>query len=404
MGAAGRRRLPEKCDSVEEPASSPGSPAVTDLQDRLRGALPLIERGADAADGDAAFPAGSVDALARAGLLGLTLSEEVGGLGGGPTALAEVVSAVAGACGSTSMVYLMHLSAAAVVAAAPPADGGDALLADLASGARLGTLAFSEKGSRSHFWAPVSRAEPAGDDGVRIVADKSWVTAASHADVYVASCLTADADGPTDTDLYVVDRRASGVEVAGGFEGLGLRGNDSAPVKLDVEVAHGARLGPAAGGFGLMMQVVLPWFCLGNAAVSLGLSRAALDAAVAHAAGNRFEHLDAKIADLPTVRAYLAKAWTDLAAHEALLRETATRVERQDPEAMVAVLATKAGCNEVALRVTETALRVSGGAGFSRQVPVDRPYRDARAGFVMAPTSDALFDFAGRALCGLDLF
>ena len=71
---------------------------------------------------------------------------------------------------------------------------------------------------------------------------------------------------------------------------------------------------------------------------------------------------------------------------------------------MLAVLGTKAGCNEATLRITETALRVTGGAGFSKQVGIDRPYRDARAGFVMAPTADALFDFAGRALCGMDLF
>ena len=71
---------------------------------------------------------------------------------------------------------------------------------------------------------------------------------------------------------------------------------------------------------------------------------------------------------------------------------------------MLAVLGTKAGCNEATLRITETALRVTGGAGFSKQVGVDRPYRDARAGFVMAPTADALFDFTGRALCGMDLF
>jgi alkylation response protein AidB-like acyl-CoA dehydrogenase len=71
---------------------------------------------------------------------------------------------------------------------------------------------------------------------------------------------------------------------------------------------------------------------------------------------------------------------------------------------VLAVLATKAGCNEMAIAVTETALRVSGGAAFSKQVGIDRPYRDARAGFVMAPTSDALYDFAGRALCGMDLF
>ena len=49
-------------------------------------------------------------------------------------------------------------------------------------------------------------------------------------------------------------------------------------------------------------------------------------------------------------------------------------------------------------------MRIAGGAGFSKQLGIDRPARDARAGFVMAPTSDALFDFLGKGLCGMDLF
>jgi alkylation response protein AidB-like acyl-CoA dehydrogenase len=222
--------------------------------------------------------------------------------------------------------------------------------------------------------------------------------------VLVASTRSAGATSPNESDLYCVERTAPGVVVAGQFEGLGLRGNDSAPMRLDVDVVDGDRLGDEKGGFALMMQVVLPWFNLGNAAVSVGLARAALAAATTHVAGARLSHLDAKLADLPTIRAYVAKAWTDLAAHEAFLRETARRVEQPDEGTPLAVLGAKAACNEMALRVTETALRVAGGAGFSKQVGIDRPYRDARAGFVMAPTSDALYDFAGRALCGMDLF
>lgn len=374
-----------------------------DLQDRLAAALPTVRAGADAADADAKFPAESVRALADAGLMGLTLPTEVGGLGAGPVELVAAVSAVAAECGSTAMVHLMHLASAMVTAAAPPTAGGAELLADMAAGTALGTLAFSEKGSRSHFWAPVSKAV-AADGAVRIRADKSWVTSASNADVYITSTLAPGATAATESDLYVVPRISDGVSIAGRFDGLGLRGNDSAPVRLDVEVPTGARLGAHGTGFALMMEVVLPWFSLGNSAVSLGLARAALERAIGHASAARFDHLDSALSDLPTIRAYLAKAWTDLSAHEALLRETAARVAEPDDTTVLAVLATKAGCNEAALRVTETALRVTGGAGFSRQVGVDRPYRDARAGFVMAPTSDALFDFTGRALCGLDLF
>lgn len=374
-----------------------------DLQDRLAAALPTVRAGADAADADAKFPAESVRALADAGLMGLTLPTEVGGLGAGPVELVAAVSAVAAECGSTAMVHLMHLASAMVAAAAPPTAGGAELLAGMADGTTLGTLAFSEKGSRSHFWAPVSKAV-AADGAVRIRADKSWVTSASNADVYITSTLAPAATAATESDLYVVPRISDGVSIAGRFDGLGLRGNDSAPVRLDVEVPTGARLGAHGTGFALMMEVVLPWFSLGNSAVSLGLARAALERAIGHASAARFDHLDSALSDLPTIRAYLAKAWTDLSAHEALLRDTAARVAEPDDTTVLAVLATKAGCNEAALRVTETALRVTGGAGFSRQVGVDRPYRDARAGFVMAPTSDALFDFTGRALCGLDLF
>jgi len=239
---------------------------------------------------------------------------------------------------------------------------------------------------------------------VSIRADKSWVTSARTADVYVVSALSVGSEAPTETDLYIVDRTAPGVDVLWSFDGVGLRGNDSAPVRLDVEVGDDAKLGDDKAGFGLMMQVVLPWFSLGNSAVSLGLARAALEAAISHASGSRFEHLDSSLADLPTIRAYLAKGWADLAAHEALLRETAARVASPDDGTVLAVLVTKAACNEAALRITDIAGRVAGGAGFSKQVGIERFARDARAGFVMAPTSDTLFDFAGRAICGMDLF
>jgi alkylation response protein AidB-like acyl-CoA dehydrogenase len=373
-----------------------------DLSTRLEACLPVIREHAAAVDADAVFPKAAMEALAAQGLLGLTLPEGVGGLGATPDQYATALSSVAQACGSTAMVYLMHLSAANVLAAATPTGHPD-VLAAMADGSRLGTLAFSESGSRSHFWAPVSRLEPA-DGGWTLGADKSWVTSAGEADVWVTSTLAAGADGPTDSELYLVHREAPGVSVVGRFDGLGLRGNDSAPARLDVTVTEGDRLGDPTGGFGLMMQVVLPWFAVGNAAVSVGLARGALDAAIAHVSAARLAHLGTAIADLPTVRAYVAKAWTSLAAHEALLRDTARRMAAPDEGTVLAVLATKAGCNEMALDVTETALRVSGGAAFSKQVGIDRPYRDARAGFVMAPTSDALFEFAGRALCGMELF
>ena len=153
--------------------------------DALQQVVEVAAEHAARVDADGVFPAEAVGALRGSGLLGLTLPEEVCGLGAGPVEFTEVVGALAGACGSTAMIYLMHTAAAVTVAAAPP-PGMPHLLSAMAAGESLGTLAFSETGSRSHFWAPVSTAAADGDT-VELRADKSWVTSAGYADVYVVS-------------------------------------------------------------------------------------------------------------------------------------------------------------------------------------------------------------------------
>src|SRR6185436_7324655 len=112
-------------------------------------------------------------ALAAAGLLGALSSTECGGLGLGLPGASRIVRQVAEECGSTAMVLVMHFCGTAVLEAYAPKD----VRAAAAAGAHLSTLAFSEAGSRSHFWAPVGTAR---HDGDRVVLDarKSWVTAA----------------------------------------------------------------------------------------------------------------------------------------------------------------------------------------------------------------------------------
>ena len=374
-----------------------------DVDASLAGVLEVAAADATGVDEESRFPARAVDALRGSGLLGLTLSPEFGGLGGGPADFVSVTGRLAGACGSTAMIYLMHVAAASVVAAAPPPGVPD-VLERLASGDWLGTLAFSERGSRSHFWASTSTAIAEGDGAVRLKVSKGWVTSAGKADLYVLSCLAPDDASPTDTNLYALSKDQPGLEVSAPWSGLGLRGNASSPMELDAVVDERLRLGARGDGFGLMMQAVLPWFCLGNAAVSLGLARSALDDAVAHSTGTRFEHIGSRLADLPTIRARLAQASIELEAVSCYVRDTAARVGAGDETVLPAVLGAKAAANETALRVTDAAMRVCGGAAFSKHLKVERAFRDARAGYVMAPTADVLYEFYGRALCGLELF
>jgi alkylation response protein AidB-like acyl-CoA dehydrogenase len=286
------------------------------------------------------------------------------------------------------------------VAAAPPPGRPD-LLKRLASGEVLATLALSETGSRSHFWAPVSRGE-AVEGGTQLRVRKSFVTSAGYADVYVVSTGTPDQPGAS--DLYVVPASAAGVEVAGSWRGLGLRGNASAPMSFDLVVPEEDRLGAAGAGFGLKLQAVMPWFNLGNAAVSVGLAQAALDAAIRHTSAARLEHLGESLAALPTIRAQLARTALDLATTRSYVDVAAGSLAAPDDATTTHVLGVKAVANDAALRITDAAMRVCGGAAFAEHLQIERYFRDARAGHVMAPTADVLYDFYGKAITGQPLF
>jgi alkylation response protein AidB-like acyl-CoA dehydrogenase len=370
--------------------------------------IEVIRTHAAGVDREARFPDQAIAALREAGLLGIGVPESFGGPGGTPTEIVAAVEQVAAGCASTGMIYTMHLVATQTLLAgsAGPEDGiKSATLREIATGEHLSTLAYSERGSRSHFWAQVSRAVADGPDGIRIAADKSWVTSAGHADSYVTATGAIGKTGPLETELYLVDARSEGIEVLGRFDGLGMRGNASSPVAYRaVRVDAHRRLGDPGSGFDLMMSATLPWFVLCGAATSLGIAAAAIEAGSGHVAGARLEHLGSSLADIPGVRARLAEAKIRYLQARALLYEVARQVETGAPEAQLGVLALKAAAGEMAIDVTDEIMRACGGAAFSKHLGIERNFRDARASSVMAPTTDVLRDFIGKALTGQDLF
>jgi alkylation response protein AidB-like acyl-CoA dehydrogenase len=358
----------------------------------------VVNPAADAVDREGVFPRGAVDALGQAGLLGLVSAPEVGGLGGSLADASHVIKRLAQSCGSTAMVVAMHYSATAVI----EKYGSLAVRRDIAAGRHLSTLAFSETGSRSHFWAPVSSAELLGD-GVALAGMKSWVTSALEADSYVWSSRPVQAEGAS--TIWLVEAANPGLTRPKPFDGLGLRGNASAPITaIGARIPAEARLGGDGEGFAIMMETVLPIFSVLNASCSVGFMESALQRACAHVGQARLDHLGSSLADLPTLRAYLARARIRTDAVAALLQDTVGALTAGREDGMLRVLKIKAAAAEAALEVTDTAMRVCGGAAFRKDLAIERVFRDARAASVMAPTSDVLFDFIGKAVCGLPLF
>ncbi|HVI61092.1 MAG TPA: acyl-CoA dehydrogenase family protein [Bradyrhizobium sp.] len=356
-------------------------------------------------DKEARFSSEAVAALGPAGLLGIVVPAEMGGSALGPRTLAAVIATLAEADASVAMVYLMHVCATATIAAARPGAAVAQTLNDIAAGKHLTTLAFSEAGSRSHFWAPISRAKRNGA-GVRLTAKKSWVTSAGHAQSYVVSALAPEGKSPTDSTLYLCASGTPGLSVAGPWDGLGMRANASAPMILeDCEIASDLQLTDDGAGFKAMLEIPLPLFNLGSSAVALGLCRAAVAGTAAHLNGARFEHLGQTLGEsLPTLRAQLATMQIDTDGLAARIDDVADHLERPRDTTMLRVLESKAAAGDVAIAVTSAAMRVCGGAAFSKHLAIERLFRDAHAGAVMAPTGDVLRDFVGKAILGLPLF
>ena len=351
------------------------------------------------------FSTEAIDALGKVGLLGLMLPAEHGGSGLGPRTFAAVVATLAEADASVAMVYVMHVLAAATIAAARPGSAVAPVLKDIGAGRHLSTLAFSEAGSRSHFWAPVSRARR-NSGSVSITAKKSFVTSAGHAQSYVVSSLSPDGEVATDSTLYLVLAGARGLSVAGAWDGMGLRANASSPMALeDCEVPDGLQLTDDKAGFQAMLNVVLPLFNLATASVSLGICRAAVAATATHLKTARFEHLGQSLGEgLPTLRAQLATMQIDTDGLAARIDDLIDHLERPRETTMLRVLEVKAAAGDVAISVTSTAMRVCGGAAFAKHTGIERLFRDAHAGAVMAPTGDVLREFIGKAVLELPLF
>ena len=148
-------------------------------------------------------------------------------------------------------------------------------------------------------------------------------------------------------------------------------------------------LGPDGGGFDVM-GLVVPWFQVLNAAVSVGIAEAAIERTAAPATRTRYEHLGQTLADQPVSRAHIARMRIQADEALALLDDTLAAVESGRDDAIIRVLEVKTAASEAAVTVTGLAMRVCGGAAFRKDVGVERNSRDARAATVMAPTTDAL--------------
>ncbi|MFY9586640.1 MAG: acyl-CoA dehydrogenase family protein, partial [Actinomycetota bacterium] len=179
-------------------------------------------------DRDRRYPAENLATLSKDGLAGLLVPEEHGGHGGTLSDLVAVTEALGWGCASTAMCYLMHACGTAVIAAKATKEQGERWLRPAANGDAIATLAFSERGTGAHFYAPEITATSKNGSFI-LSGRKSFVTSGGHASLYPVLVNATDGDG---LDVIVVTPEMRGVAFDGAWDGIGMAGNSSIAMLL----------------------------------------------------------------------------------------------------------------------------------------------------------------------------
>jgi alkylation response protein AidB-like acyl-CoA dehydrogenase len=357
---------------------------------------------AEAVDRDAHWPEETLRALLAAGLGGLVVPAEHGGLGYGMLALARVCEELGRHCASSAISFGMHCVGAAVIAARPTPEQVERYLRPIARGEHLTTLSLSEPGTGAHFYFPQSRLATVGPEHFTLSGTKTFVTNGTHADSYVVSASSGEADG--EFSCVVVRADANGISWGEPWQGLGMRGNSALSMRLDsVRVPRADLLGHEGDQIWYAFRVVAPYFLMAMAGTYLGVATAALAEAGEHLSSRRHEHTGASLAQQSVLQHRYGLLWATLERTRCLVRETARRADDGDPGVLPAVLSAKAEVAEAAVNVVNEALTLVGGIGYRESSTMGRHLRDVRAAHVMSPTSDMLRVWAGRLLLGQPL-
>lgn len=188
------------------------------------------------------------------------------------------------------------------------------------------------------------------------------------------------------------------------WRGLGMRGNSSVSLELrDVAVPTTALLGEQGEQLWLVFNVIAPFFLMAMAGTYIGIASSALAEVREHLRSRYHAHTGSSLAQRSLVQHRVGVLWAEVARTRALIHHAASLGDAADPEALPALFAAKAEVAECAVSVVNEAMTLLGGSGYAESSRIHRLFRDARAAHVMAPTTDQLRTWTGRAFLGVSL-
>jgi alkylation response protein AidB-like acyl-CoA dehydrogenase len=321
------------------------------------------------------FPWDVYEALRKADLHAVHIPEDYGGAGADSIATAIVIEEVARACAASSLIPAVNKLGTMPLLLSASEELKREVLPPVASGEALFSYALSEREAGSDAAAMRTRAVRDGDTYV-LNGTKAWITNAGVSTYYTVMASTDPSTGANGISAFVVHKDDPGFSVGAKERKLGIRGSPTCEIYFeDCTIPASRIVGEEGTGFKTALRT-LDHTRLTIGAQAVGIAQGALDATIAYVKERR--QFGKSVSDFQGVQFMLADMAMRTEAARQLVYVAAAKAERGEPDLTFLSAAAKVTASDAAMSVTTDAVQLFGGAGYTRDFPVERMMRDAK--------------------------
>ena len=356
---------------------------------------------APAIDREARFPFENYRDLRDSGLLALTVPREHGGIGADSLTYAVILSRIAKGCASTGLTFNMHCAIVDFLLQIAGPEQQQRYFGEVVRNGAVFASITSEPGSSFRDKLAIRTSIRREDGRYRLNGTKHFCSLSTGATYYFTWSLLDGAEDITDGLLNVLIRADQpGVEIVHDWDTLGMRGTVSNSIRFhDVEILPEDVVGEPGAILGKDMSI----WSLGYTGVYFGIAEASYEFCVEYVKRSKFRGMSETLAFDPRIQRQVGEMATLLeSARRAVERLGMLRGNASKTELAFILNQAKYLATEAAKEIAERAVRLTGGRGLLRSLPLERHFRDALAGVVMPPANDRCLETVGKIALGME--
>lgn len=332
------------------------------------------------------FPVETVEKMAKLGMLGIIVPTNYGGVGGDYNTYITTVRKLSRACATTGVILSGHMSlCVAPILEFGTEDQKKKYLPKLASGEWLGAFGLTEANAGTDAAGQQTVAVDMGDHYL-LNGNKIFITNAGYANVYIVMAMTDKSQGTRGISAFIVDADSEGFSIGKKEEKMGIRGSSTCELIFkDVRVPKENLLGKLGEGFKIAMKT-LDGGRIGIAAQALGIAEGALEESIAYT--KQRKQFGKPISAFQNTQFTLAEMKVRVEASRLLVYQAVDAKQNKEKDLSVKSAMAKLYAAETASYVTNRAVQLFGGYGYTREYPVERMMRDAKITEIYEGTSE----------------